>query len=226
MLTRLLHLSVFLFLLSLNVLAQDTSNKQIQLLDENEEPLISATIQRYSTLTDEFLGGTISDVEGIISIPDLEDQELVISYLGYKTKQVLIKEFNEETITLKKVSFQMEEIVISGFSRIRCCSTGCGRLVCTTRGITIDSTRQGNNDIINNWKYYPNPTIDQVIIESNNPSGEVILYAIDGKEIFRKGMTNTAETIQLSNYPTGTYILSHQNAGKTEIIGKVIKIKE
>ena len=54
----------------------------------------------------------------------------------------------------------------------------------------------------------PNPAEDEVVLHM--PEGmvaEVVLYGIDGREIWRKEMGNPCNTIALQGFPSGIYVL-------------------
>ena len=54
----------------------------------------------------------------------------------------------------------------------------------------------------------PNPTKDEVVLHL--PEGmvaEVVLYSIDGREVWRQKMRNPSNTIALQGFPSGLYVL-------------------
>ena len=54
----------------------------------------------------------------------------------------------------------------------------------------------------------PNPAKDEVVLHlSERMMAEVVLYSIDGREIWRKMMRDSRNTIVLQGFPSGLYVL-------------------
>lgn len=79
------------------VLAQQRTITGKVLSDDGNEPLIGANILIKGTSK-----GTRSDVNGAFSltVPDAQNNELIVSYIGYRTKEVPVKDLSNITIVL------------------------------------------------------------------------------------------------------------------------------
>jgi Ca-activated chloride channel homolog len=80
--------------------------------DENGNPVAGATVVVKGTKT-----ATSTDQNGefIIQVPG-EKAVLVISWVGYETKEIRVKEKRELMISLKPVEMRLEEVVVTGYA--------------------------------------------------------------------------------------------------------------
>lgn len=53
----------------------------------------------------------------------------------------------------------------------------------------------------------PNPAMDELNILSDNNMSEVVIYAIDGRELYRKNLNSNSETINVSFLESAIYII-------------------
>ncbi len=83
-----------------------------RLIDESGEPLIGATVQVKGSNV-----GTITDLDGAftMNIPFGDDIVLVVTYVGYETKEVPINDQLELTIIMKQNENQLDEVVVIGY---------------------------------------------------------------------------------------------------------------
>ncbi len=87
---------------------QDVSG---QIVDAEGNPLVGVTIKVKGTST-----GTVTDVDGSFSLEGVpEDATLVISYVGFETKEVLLNGKSELDITLTPSSKNLDELVVVGY---------------------------------------------------------------------------------------------------------------
>ena len=91
---------------------QDTS-LQGKVLDENEEPVIGATILVVRTN-----GGTITDIDGNFTLSARIGDELRVSYVGYETQLVKVAS-NNITIQLELSSETLDEVIVVGYGTQR-----------------------------------------------------------------------------------------------------------
>ena len=86
-------------------------------------------------------------------------------------------------------------------------------------------------DIVN-LSVFPNPTSDVFRIEGTietSQTAQIEVYNTLGQSVFSKKIEKTTtlqEAVDLSNYPTGTYIVSVRLENGTQQVQKLIKIKE
>lgn len=72
--------------------------------------------------------------------------------------------------------------------------------------------------------FYPNPVKDRVTItNSGGGLASVLVLTLDGRQLQQNGHFNSGESIDLSKYPAGIYLLAIKNvSGDTEVL-KVLK---
>lgn len=75
-----------------------------------------------------------------------------------------------------------------------------------------------------NLNVFPNPTSERVNLEIKSNSnekeiGELILYDLNGKILMKKNIHSDTYSLDLSNFPSGTYIIRNSNMSM-----KIIKI--
>lgn len=81
-----------------------------KVLDANGESIIGASIQVKGTAT-----GVISDIDGNFSVNASPDAILVISYIGYKTQEILLKGKSNVSIVLHEDTEMLDEVVVVGY---------------------------------------------------------------------------------------------------------------
>ena len=84
-----------------------------QVVDENGDPVIGATIQVKGTKN-----GTVTDLDGRFSIPNAIGQTLTVSYVGYK-KVELVASTASLKITLESEVSALNEVVVIGYGTQR-----------------------------------------------------------------------------------------------------------
>ncbi len=81
-----------------------------QVTDQNGEPIIGANVIVKGSTT-----GTITDLDGNYSIEASSSDILLISYIGYNTKEIAVK--NQSTVDIKLVedTQNLDEVVVVGY---------------------------------------------------------------------------------------------------------------
>ena len=69
---------------------------------------------------------------------------------------------------------------------------------------------------------YPNPTTDQITVQSKSRIKDVTVYSIDGKLIFSKNTDGKSAVIDLKGLNAGVYLI-HINSGSQTFVEKIIK---
>jgi len=104
---------IFSIILSFLFLAPIFSRQVINgfVFDENNEPLIGASILLQTTKT-----GTTSDLDGFFQITKTSESDsiLIVSYIGYENKTVHLSTENGEITIKMRQSSELNEVVISG----------------------------------------------------------------------------------------------------------------
>ncbi|MBX2875773.1 MAG: TonB-dependent receptor [Saprospiraceae bacterium] len=78
--------------------------------DTDEQPLIGATVSVKGTTT-----GTITDVDGSFTISATEGDVLVVSYVGYATKEIAVGTQTNLSIQLTSEATQLDDIVVVAY---------------------------------------------------------------------------------------------------------------
>lgn len=82
--------------------------------DSSKEPLIGVTIQLKGTSK-----STITDIDGNFSIEASKGETLVISYISYKTQEILLSDKTNLTVILQENSEMLDEVVVVGYGTMR-----------------------------------------------------------------------------------------------------------
>ncbi len=86
------------------------NNTKLLIIDEdNLEPVAFANI----IFNDNPKLGTISDIDGVFSVNKMQVKRITISYIGYETKHILLKNLNTNSISLNPKTNTLDEVVIS-----------------------------------------------------------------------------------------------------------------
>jgi TonB-linked SusC/RagA family outer membrane protein len=95
------------------VIAQTTTVKGVVISEEDNEPIVGATILVEGTTV-----GTVTDIDGKFSISNLPSsaRTLQISYIGMQSQKVVIKP--TLTIRMKSDSELLDEVVVTGMQRM------------------------------------------------------------------------------------------------------------
>lgn len=93
-----------------NIAPQQGNKVQGIIKDESDQPIIGANISIKGTTT-----GAISDIDGKFSIDAPKKSTLVISYIGYITKEIEVGDNNKIDIVLKEDAQSLDEVVVVGF---------------------------------------------------------------------------------------------------------------
>lgn len=97
--------------------------------DENGEPIIGANI---IVKNDPTLGG-ITDVNGKFSITVPEKATLVISYIGYESKEIAVTNQSAIQVVLKESHSQLDEVIVVGYG-----STSTRKTVSSVTSVKTD----------------------------------------------------------------------------------------
>lgn len=102
----------FVFMLfSLYVFGQKSISVTGTILDsKNREPLIGASV-----LEKEKTNGTITDLDGRFSLKTESTATLIVSFIGYETKEVSVNDNSPLIILLEDKSVSIDEVVVIGY---------------------------------------------------------------------------------------------------------------
>ncbi|GHT18249.1 SusC/RagA family TonB-linked outer membrane protein [Bacteroidia bacterium] len=99
---------------SFSALAQERKAISGNVIDEKGEAVIGASIAVKGTTT-----GTVADMDGNFSLTVAPDAVLVISYLGYKTQEVVVGNQTKIAVTLAEDVKALEEVVVVGYGTVK-----------------------------------------------------------------------------------------------------------
>ena len=155
--------------------------------------------------------GIATNQKGEFKLKVKKGDTLVISYLGYETKEVIVSDEKKMNVMLEEGGL-LDEIVVNAFGSYRC------RLSCTGCSVCIIYEKTLVTDLNRN-QLYPNPSsngifnlklsedYDEVKITVANMSGQIV------KSLGYKKFGNQKQ-IDLSQFSTGIYIINIIADGK------------
>ena len=91
--------------------------------------------------------------------------------------------------------------------------------------VNIGSTGIAENGTAVN-RIFPNPTTDHITVElapMNQISGEIAIYDIYGKLLFTTPIVETVQTIDMSTFAPGMYLIKIMDGNQTIQTEKIIK---
>jgi len=102
---------LLLFLAGTSAAAQAQQTVTGIVTDTSGEPVIGATVAQKGTNSN----GTITDLDGRFSLKVPANGTLVISYIGYKTQEVALKNQTSVKVTMQEDSEMLDEVVVVGY---------------------------------------------------------------------------------------------------------------
>lgn len=86
-----------------------------KVIDDGKEPVIGATVQVKGKTT-----GTITDIDGNFTLKIAENKaQLQISFVGFTTVNVIAREGQPLTVTMKEESSELDEVVVIGYGSVK-----------------------------------------------------------------------------------------------------------
>jgi hypothetical protein len=98
------------------------------------------------------------------------------------------------------------------------CTIPDSTIACVSLTLNVNTVKNLNGVLI-----YPNPILNELIIDGLTAGTVIKLYNIIGQELFRGISVSQKETINTSYYATGTYILEISDANGNREIHKIVK---
>lgn len=214
---------IFLALfVTLTATAQSSSGKKIiaQVTDNSDVPIPYATVALYAN--DRLMEGTESDTYGFFELEIKEGQRIEISSIGYEKTQLSYYEAKErDLINLKPTFYELATVVVTEYRDPIKHNWVCSCV--TLRESSLMGLQIGDFHSSPNLTYYPNPTKDNVIVETMSQEGFILVFSANGTQLMRKPITNDKMELDLADLPDGTYFLSLQDNTGVKAIGKIIK---
>ena len=95
---------------SLQAFAQNATNRISGTVVSNGEPVIGASVMVKNTSV-----GAATDIDGNFTIQAADDAVLVVSAIGYQTKEVAVNGASTLNISLEESSTLLEDAVVVGY---------------------------------------------------------------------------------------------------------------
>ena len=213
------------FLVVSVIIGQSMAQQNIsgQILDEEGLPIIGANL-----LIEEdgiHKGGTATDPDGNYALTLKQEQDIKITYLGYETLWMTLEDLLlNPVLTLKVDAYNLESVIVTAHSIKR---SGCKMICC----YPISESEQRVFPIIvemnsiAQWNYFPNPTTNQIKITVDQElEGIVEVMDMQGRSLQQLKVDQWPFSLNLAQFPAGTYVLRLHNEDRTELIGQVVKI--
>ncbi len=169
-------------------------------------PLESASVIIKNSTT-----GIATNSKGEFKLKAQKGDTLLVSYLGYKTEELVLTV--SESITFKlKDDNNLDEVVVIGYSpSIYHIRTGCGGYVTQINYLEITKTKKN--------RLFPNPSSNgmfQLKLTENYNKVEISIANISGRIIQNSTYQKFGEigSIDLSHFSTGIYIVNIIADGK------------
>lgn len=193
------------FLLVVNVLFSQT--KISGNVSDNDGPLAGANI----IIKDSQKGAT-SGLEGNFQIVVKPRDTLVVSYLGYDSKEIMVGKQEDLEVKLDG-NIALDEVRITAYGSHMC------RTVCCGIGVIKSEYMTGFKSDVITEKLYPNPSTTgrfQLKLLKDFKQVDIQIYTIAGQ--FVKGMLNKPSdktmSLDLSEFSSGIYIINLNADGK------------
>lgn len=177
--------------------------------------------------------GSITDKKGAFEIKAKLKDTLVVSYIGYKTKELVISDKNPLKIELES-NIVLDEVLVVAYGcttecrRISCGGNYCKTIACGVEATgvkieTIESQKKANNTYL-----FPNPSVNGIFklnFEEDYKNIDITVSNISGQTILSRSFQNINKQIEvnLSEFPTGIYIINTMADGKMLDTKKAIR---
>ena len=221
-------LSTLLMLLALfctqAAVAQTTVTGQV--VDENSEPLIGASVQLKGTST-----GMPTDINGNFSVGAKSGQTLVVSYIGYETREVKVPASGSMKIVLKASESSLDGVVVVGVLMKKSDLTGAvshvDADVLTEKPVTtINEALQGRVAGVNITKGITPSDDSSIKIRGTNTinSGSSPIYVVDGLVMdnqfgfFNSININDVESIEILKDASATALYGSRGANGVIVV--------
>lgn len=188
---------------------------------------IDGTLPFANVIIKDTFQGVTADENGFFLIDAKSTDVLEVSYLGYENKTIEVG--NKKTIDIVLDDYEeLNEVIVFGVTKNILCTTtiSCGRSGCGFTKIEYKMALEKDSKAIS---LYPNPSKDGIFyIKSAEEVSEVTIVVSDisGRLLseFKKNNFNSSLIVDLSNQPSGIYIISLFSNGKLSTSKKAIRL--
>lgn len=205
------------YMAALQSFAQSTSIVQGTVVDESGESLIGVSVRIKSASI-----GTATDVNGNFTIQVEEGATLVLSYVGFKTKEVLVKGKKHMDIILQSDFAQLDEVVVIAYgAQKKVTITGAvsnvgGKELLKTPTASLGNAIAGKLSGVSSVQYSSVPGADDPILRVRGVgsfNGADPLVLVDGVErSFSQIDPNEVEDISILKDASATAVFGVRGA--------------
>jgi hypothetical protein len=154
-------------------------------------------------------GLSVGDVESFtIDISDPEGDWITFKALAVPAwiDYEVIRDASGKIVAVECVAMPTEMNVVDGDDLVEVEVTDGYNVVVVSETINFDIDPLGINDLEAMVKVYPNPAADYLKVE-NAANTTVVLYNVLGQVVFSTGINSSLETLDVSRFNKGTYML-------------------
>lgn len=176
--------------------------------------------------------GTVSDPEGNFTVYAGENDVVQFSYIGFETAELPVYEIEagmQNQVRLTGSAF-LNEVVITAspvelvrFSTTTCCYIWDGNTHATESGDSSAVSGNIDNSSLKILTFYPNPTIDAVMVATPEATGVVTVFTTDGSIAGQTKVVGPQTKVDMTMLPAATYILHFDNNKSGALAGKVVR---
>ncbi|AEE49254.1 carboxypeptidase-like regulatory domain-containing protein [Haliscomenobacter hydrossis] len=213
-------------LFGFTLLGQETITLNWKITDDNLVPLVGVSVWKKGTHD-----GTSTDVNGNFSIKVTSDRDvIIISYLGFETLEIPItNDLPANWIEfLPKTDYTLQEVIITGLSINESTQIVCGPFpfmhVCwVNQSKNSEEIVLPENFTIQfsgfDTKIFPIPTPNAIFLQQETPLGQLDLYNLSGQKLQSFNFSDQLNaSIDLSDLPSGTYLLRSSNGWVEKVV--------
>lgn len=190
-----------------------------KVLDENGQPIIGASIMIKGTKT-----GVVTDVNGSFSISASQGATLVISFIGYSAKEIVVGTDQQYTVSLVPEENKLTEVVVTALGIKRsekslgyAVQKVSGKDLQTVKGVDVGTSLTGRVAglvVKNSTEFNGRPTLEL--------RGEAAILVVDGVDYdnlsLRDIPTDDIESIDILKGPTASALYGARAKGGVYLI--------
>ncbi|MFT5751450.1 MAG: hypothetical protein ACI828_002107 [Flavobacteriales bacterium] len=161
--------------------------------------------------------GTTSDDFGRFAIEAQKGDTLMISHIGFETKETLITD--QKTLTVELEWNVLDEVVIiaQNIERVKIVTGNCNRThnryCCRAIGVRLEYTKPEEVVIAPSASLFPNPSssgIFQLQLSDSYNNVQIFVNAMNGQQLQSRNHAaiNNTISVDISGYPTGIYLIN------------------
>ncbi|MFD2915579.1 T9SS type A sorting domain-containing protein [Psychroserpens luteus] len=168
--------------------------------------------------------GTFTDIDGNYTVNAKPTDTLQFTHIGYKPVDVIIG--NLKRIDVNLDGFQeLDEVVLVGYSSASCASV----IRCSWHIVYVTDEHSKRINDSETIKLYPNPSKDGIFnikLLEDVSEVKIIVADLTGRIILNRAESklNSNFVVDLSNQPTGIYIINVSSNGTQIASKKAIRI--